>query len=127
MIEALKVHDVVKGEATAQGHTVVVDRLWPRGIAKEDLDAQDWLKGVAPSTQLRKWWDHDPQRFEEFASRYRAELAENYDDPDVERLRALAADGPVTLLFAAADREINHAVVLRDWLAERVGQEASAG
>lgn len=138
MIEVAKVHDVVKGEIQPTGTVILVDRLWPRGIAKRDLHYDHWFKDVAPSPELRQWWGHDPDTFDEFARRYRAELdaadaadAAGADDSagaadaaraaELEELRQLAGDessGLVTLLFAASDRSINHAVVLRDWLEE---------
>ncbi|KKO79926.1 MarR family transcriptional regulator [Corynebacterium striatum] len=122
MIHTAKAHDVAKGETSTKGTTVLVDRLWPRGISKEDLRADEWLKDVAPTPQLRKWWNHDPDSFDEFAKRYRAELEEN-DSDDMETLRSLADIGAVTLLFAAKDREVNHAVVLKDWLESQLNKK----
>ncbi len=110
-----RVYDAV-GERPGPGRVVLVDRVWPRGIAKASLDYDDWLRDVAPSPELRKWFGHDPNRWEEFRRRYRAEL-----DARPEALRPLldAADqGPVTLLYAARDAEHNHARVLRDYLIE---------
>src|SRR5690606_20366402 len=92
------------------GTRVLVDRVWPRGVTKERAAVDWWAKGLAPSEELRKWFGHDPRRFEEFAERYRAELDGN---PDLERLRRLAREGEVTLVFGAKDREHNQAVVLR--------------
>lgn len=96
--------------ADGDGSRVLVDRLWPRGVSKESAVLDEWCKDVAPSPELRKWFDHREDRFEEFAERYRAELDGN---PEVERLRKLATSGrPLTLLYAAKDPRINHAVVL---------------
>lgn len=114
MIHAVKVHDLVSGKAEAPGENVLVDRMWPRGIAKKDLDAT-WLKEVAPSPDLRKWFDHDPDKFDEFAKRYKSEL-DSLDNEDMETLRKFAEKGAVSLLYAAKDSEINHAVVLKEWL-----------
>lgn len=116
MITAVKVHDLLRGDATVQGRAVLVDRLWPRGVAKADLDCE-WLQDVAPSADLRKWFDHDPEKFPEFRRRYRVELREG--NPDVDKLIALAATD-VTLLYGAADREHNQAIVLAEWLTEQV-------
>lgn len=113
---------MAKGKTSTKGTTVLVDRLWPRGISKEDLRADEWLKDVAPTPQLRKWWNHDPDSFDEFAKRYRAELEEN-DSDDMETLRSLADIGAVTLLFSAKDREVNHAVVLKDWLESQLNKK----
>lgn len=97
-----------------EGAVFLVDRLWPRGVRKDDLKLDGWLKGVAPSDELRGWFGHRPERFAEFARRYRGEL-----DARPEALRPIrdaAAHGAVTLLYAAKDREHNQAVVLRDYL-----------
>ncbi|WJY89250.1 DUF488 domain-containing protein [Corynebacterium confusum] len=119
MIYTCKVHDVKKDPSLASGTRVLVDRMWPRGVAKDDLAYDEWFKDVAPSSELRKWFNHDADRFKEFGQRYRAEL----DDSDAEelgRLIDLAKDGDLSLLFAAHDREINHAVVLKEWLDEHL-------
>ena len=89
------------------GTRILVDRLWPRGLAKAKAALDGWNKDVAPTTALRTWFDHRPERFQEFAKRYRAELKHN---PAVENLRALK--GKVTLIYGARDPAINHAVVL---------------
>lgn len=98
------------------GCRVLVDRLWPRGVSHERAATDVWLKDVAPSPALRTWWGHDPERLDEFASRYRAELETN---PAVDALRdALRRHQVVTLLYAARDPRVNHATVLRDFLLE---------
>ena len=100
--------------APDDGYRVLVDRLWPRGITKERAAADAWLKDAAPSPALRTEWHHDPDRFAEFADRYRTELDSN---PAVDEL--LELNHPVvTLLFGARDVEVNHAAVLRDYLVE---------
>lgn len=120
MIKTVKVHDFVSGKDTAPGKKVLVDRLWPRGVKKEDLPGH-WLKDVAPSPELRKWFDHDEKKFSEFAERYQSELAESEaaGNEDVAKLVQMVDDGDVSLMFAAKDREINHAVVLKEWLEAR--------
>jgi DNA-3-methyladenine glycosylase len=96
------------------GFRVLVDRVWPRGMRKADAQVDLWLKEVGPSTELRRWFGHDPERFEEFARRYRAELA---GKPATEELRAAVREHPrVTLLYGARDAEHNQAVVLADVL-----------
>lgn len=96
------------------GRRVLVDRLWPRGLAKEAASIDVWMKEVAPSPELRKWFAHRPERFSEFCFRYVRELRE---DPVrracLAQLRQWAEEGPVTLLYAAKDERYNHAVVLR--------------
>lgn len=103
----------------AEGAVFLVDRVWPRGVRKDDLRLDGWLRDAAPSKELRQWFGHRPERFAEFAVRYRAEL-----DAGRESLRPLldaAAEGPVTLLYSAKDTEHNQAVVLRDYLLEHPG------
>ena len=93
------------------GVRVLVDRLWPRGIKKERAAIDAWLRELAPSTELRKWFDHDPDRWTEFRRRYLQELREHADE--IEGLRYRSQREPLTLLYAAKDVHINHAVVLR--------------
>ena len=96
------------------GQRVLVDRLWPRGVSKRDAAVDVWLKEVAPSAKLRKWFGHDPAKWDEFRKRYRAELADN-DEP-VAQLRALIEEGRVTMLYGAHDEEHNQARVLLEFL-----------
>ena len=103
--------------AHSDGQRVLVERLWPRGIKKTELEADAWLKDVAPSTALRKWFGHRVERWQEFQRRYRAELDAN---PDAwEPLLESGRRGTVTLVYGAHDEAHNSAVVLRDYLAER--------
>ena len=94
----------------ADGTRVLVDRLWPRGMKKENAHLDAWIKEVAPSPELRTWFGHDPERFDEFSARYRAELQGN---AALAELRKLGRDKPVTLLYAARDPQVNHALVLQ--------------
>lgn len=93
------------------GRRVLIDRLWPRGLKKESAEIDLWLKDIAPSTALRKWFGHDPDKWEEFEKRYLAELRDNPEP--VRILREELAKGTVTLLYAAKDTEHNQAVVLQ--------------
>jgi uncharacterized protein YeaO (DUF488 family) len=100
------------------GARYLVDRLWPRGVRKDDLDVRDWLKDVAPSADLRRWFGHDPAKWDEFQERYRAELA---DKPDTwQPLLDAAQEGTLTLVYGAKDTEHNDAVVLKAWLDEQM-------
>ena len=100
----------------SDGYRILVDRLWPRGISKEKAQIDLWLKSVAPSNELRKWFGHDPEKFPKFEQRYRAELA---GSGALDELRAVLREHPdATLLFAAHDEEHNNAVVLKELLAE---------
>jgi uncharacterized protein YeaO (DUF488 family) len=98
----------------ADGARVLVDRLWPRGARKEEARLRLWLKDIAPSADLRRWFGHDQSRFAEFSRRYRAELSANTEA--VREMGDLLKAGPITLLYAAHDEEHNNARVLADYL-----------
>ena len=107
-----------RGKGGKGGKVYLVDRLWPRGVRREDLDLDGWAKDAAPSTELRRWYDHEPGRWAEFQRRYTAELDAR---PDAWRPLAEAAEaGHVTLLYSSRERERNNAVVLRDYLLARL-------
>lgn len=99
---------------TSDGYRVLVDRVWPRGRKREELRLDEWARELAPSAELRRWFGHDPARFEGFRKRYRAELREHADR--LEELRRRAGEGPLTIVFGARDREHNNAVVLAEVL-----------
>ena len=101
--------------AATDGRRVLVDRLWPRGVSKAEARLAAWMKDVAPSDALRRWFGHQPERWEEFRRRYREELTGN---PAVDVLRKLAAEGPLTLVYGARDEAHNDAVVLAERLRE---------
>ena len=100
----------------SDGMRVLVDRLWPRGLAKERAHIDLWLKEIEPSNELRAWFGHDPARFDEFRQRYEAELASGRAHDALARLRELVQQHPVTLVFAARDAEHSNAAVLRELL-----------
>lgn len=108
----VKVKRIYDPPSKDDGRRVLVDRLWPRGIKKENAMIDEWLKDIAPSDELRKWFSHEPSKWEEFKRRYREELKDKKGL--IERLRSEARRGRVTLLFAAKDREHNNAVVLKE-------------
>jgi len=111
-VRVKRVYDVPSPE---DGVRVLVDRLWPRGLKRESSKIDLWLKDVAPSETLRRWFGHDPSRWTQFQRRYRAELVTNTEPVAV--LRELIKTGkPLTLLYAAKDIERNNAIVLRDFL-----------
>jgi uncharacterized protein YeaO (DUF488 family) len=99
----------------ADGTRVLVDRLWPRGVSKKAARIDHWLKEIAPSAELRKWFDHDPAKWAKFRAKYFRELDANGEV--VDQLRAFARRGTVTLVFAAKDEEHNDAVALQEYLA----------
>src|SRR5699024_6497684 len=101
--------------ASKDGYRVLVDRIWPRGVSKKDADLDDWCKEIAPSTELRKWFDHKETRWKGFQKRFRKELRDNDDAKDVlTQLRKKHKDGTLTLVYAAKDTEHNNAVLLKD-------------
>lgn len=104
--------------AENDGYRVLVDKLWPRGVTKLRANLDEWNKEVAPSTVLRKWFDHKEERFEEFSLRYQEELLLKKEE--LNRLRTIAERKPISLLYAAKNPKINHAVVLRNVLIERL-------
>lgn len=117
-IALARVYDDLGGIAGAR---LLVDRVWPRGVRRDALRLDEWVRDAAPSTELRKWFGHAPVRWEEFRKRYLAELADN--PGAVSRCLDWCRKGSVVLLFAAKDRERNQAVVLRDHLRARMMKE----
>lgn len=112
----IQVKRVYEDPSPEDGRRVLVDRLWPRGVSKERAALDAWLKTVAPSTELRKWYAHDPQKFPEFARRYHEELGDADHAEPLATLRSFAADGRLTLLTAAKRDDISEATVLADLL-----------
>ena len=96
--------------AGSDGRRILIDRLWPRGVSKRRAAIDEWMKDIAPSTQLRRWFAHDPARWPEFQRRYKHQLAERRDE--LRRITALASRGRVTLVYGARDEAHNDAVVL---------------
>lgn len=117
-IRIKRIYDPVE---PGDGYRILVDRLWPRGVKKEQAALDQWAKSITPSTEIRKEFHHDPSSFSEFRQKYLFEL-ENNPESEAFRRQVLEKlhDGPVTLLYGAKDREVNHATVLKEWL-EREG------
>jgi len=99
--------------SAADGRRILVDRLWPRGVSKEKAKLDDWCKEVAPSDDLRRWYGHKPERFEEFATRYRAELKQGERAEALSRIADEARSGTVTLLTATKEPDLSQAAVLK--------------
>ena len=110
----VKIKRIYEPAAPGDGRRVLIDRLWPRGIEKKSARIDEWLKEIAPSTELREWFSHDPAKWEEFKRRYKKELEDRKDLVDA--LRDEAEKGTVTLLFAAKDTEHVNAAVLKEVL-----------
>lgn len=113
-INIKRVYDSKENDGT---YRILIDRLWPRGIKKVDLKMDEWDKEIAPSPELRTWFDHKKEHFDEFSKLYIAELKTKSDV--IERLRKIAEKQSLTLLYGAKDTEINHAVVLREFLQKK--------
>ena len=113
----IRLKRVYEPPSVSDGVRILVDRLWPRGLSRQDASADFWLKDAAPSSALRRWYGHDPRRWRRFARKYRSELAR---EPEVlDLLDELRRRSPVTLLFGALDEAHSHAVVLRKVIDER--------
>jgi uncharacterized protein YeaO (DUF488 family) len=110
----VRVRRVYEEPASEDGYRVLVDRVWPRGLSKEAAHVDEWCRPVAPSTELRKWYGHDPDRFEEFTRRYRRELEQPEAAEALARLRALAKERTLTVVTATKAVEISQARVLAD-------------
>jgi len=106
------------------GYRVLVDRLWPRGISKKEANLDAWWKDLAPSSTLRKWFSHDPEKWHEFLTRYKGELKDK-EGTAMERLKS-APDGKIILLYGAKDIHINHAVVLKKYLETLIKKKESS-
>lgn len=121
MIQLERVYDA---SSSADGTRFLVERLWPRGVKKTSLKIESWLKDVAPSTELRKWFSHDPARWDEFRRRYFAELKAN---PDAwQPILDAAHHGTVTLIYSSHDTEHNNAVALQEFLKPHLPKKKSA-
>lgn len=113
----VRVSRVYQDRSASDGKRVLVDRLWPRGLAKDAGKVDEWAKAVAPSDELRRWYGHEPEKFAEFRRRYRAELRRGEQASALAQLREMAAAGPVTLVTATRDVEHSQAAVLAEELA----------
>lgn len=111
---AIVIKRVYEKPEKADGKRVLVDRIWPRGVSKEDAKLDDWVKDIAPTTDLRKWFDHKPERYDEFKKKYKEELRSKKED--IEKLQKIAKSEKLTLIYSAKNEEMNQAVVLKEFL-----------
>lgn len=112
----VQVRRIYEESTSSDGARVLVDGVWPRGMAKDKANVDEWLKQVAPSTELRKWFGHDPEKFDEFTRRYKQELEDSERSEALDRLREMGRDQTLTLLTAVKEVDISHAAVLADVL-----------
>ncbi len=115
--DRVKLKRAYEPASSDDGTRILIDRLWPRGVKKTDAAIDQWVKDIAPSTALRKWFGHDTDRWAEFRRRYAAEVHQHPEQ--LSRLRGLARKGPITLVFSAHDEDHNDAVALRNFLLGR--------
>lgn len=120
-MKQLKIKRVYEAPEEADGYRILTDKLWPRGLKKEQAAIDEWAKAITPTTSLRQWFGHKPEKFQAFADKYRAELNANADAPAfADHCQRLLEETNVTLLYGARDPKCNHAIVLRQWI---LGQE----
>lgn len=124
-MSTIRVRRIYEDAEPSDGARVLVDRVWPRGVSKERADLTSWCKDVAPSTELRKWYQHDPEKWDEFGDRYRAELKDSERAKALDELRGYAAEGSLTLLTASKRDDISEAAVLKDVLEKERSSDGS--
>jgi len=110
----IRIKRAYEDPAAEDGTRILVDRLWPRGLSKEKAKIDDWPKEIAPSDELRRWYGHDPEKWDEFCSRYFDELQDRPEQ--VEKLREQARQGRVTFVFSSKEEKLNNAVALKEYL-----------
>ncbi|HIY57837.1 MAG TPA: DUF488 family protein [Candidatus Tetragenococcus pullicola] len=117
----IKIQRIYSSNSTQPGYRILIDRLWPRGISKTKANLDDWDKSIAPSNELRKWFNHDPQKFSKFSKAYQKELAENLETPEfIAKITSKMVNSDIILLYSAKDKEHNQAIVLRNYLREKL-------
>ena len=123
MIKIKRIYDPVSKD---DGKRILVDRLWPRGVKKEKAAIDEWLKDIAPSDELRKWFSHDPEKWQEFKKRYKKELSDSDKIDLIKKLKAEAKKGTITFLFAAKDTEHDNAMVLKEVMSKSPATESKS-
>ncbi len=123
----LKIKRAYNGKAPGDGRRIYVDRLWARGLSKAEAAIDEWLKELAPSDELRRWFGHEPAKFAEFRQRYVAELSAPEKTPLLKRIADTAEEGDVTLVYSARDTEHNNAVVLAEVIGKLMKEKAHVG
>lgn len=118
----INIKRVYEPASKEDGVRILVERLWPRGVKKEELQMDFWLKEVAPSTELRKWFSHDPAKWKQFQTKYFAELNENTDA--LEQIELALRNGIITLLYSSKDTEHNNAVCLKKYLEKKFAKKS---
>ncbi|WP_158736646.1 DUF488 domain-containing protein [Alteribacillus sp. YIM 98480] len=118
---AIKIKRIYENKTDDDGKRVLVDRIWPRGVSKSEAELDEWIKDVAPSTELRKWFNHDEEKFKMFAEKYKKELQSNKKRKEAyDELVYQASSKKVTLLYAAKNEKYNHVILLKDWIKEDI-------
>ncbi len=109
---------VYNSTSPKDGHRILVDRIWPRGISKETAQIDEWLKDIAPSNELRKWFNHDPDKWDEFKKRYFAELKDNKEQ--LENIYSIAKKHHITFVYSAKNEKFNNAVALKEFIEKQM-------
>lgn len=117
MVQIKRAYELPKPE---DGYRVLVDRIWPRGVSKKQIQIDDWIKEIAPSTRLRKWFGHDPEKWKQFQLQYKKELERAEPSEKLDRLAELSKEQTLTLVYGARDKEHTHALVLKGLIEKRV-------
>lgn len=112
----IKIKRIYEPASDQDGIRILIDRLWPRGVTKEEAKLDMWMKNIAPSNELRKWFNHDPEKFEDFCMKYIIELTESPFKKDLHTIQEMSLNGMVTLVYSAKDKERNQAIVLKEYL-----------
>lgn len=119
-MKELKMKRVYEDSETNDGYRILVDRIWPRGVKKEDANIDEWCKEITPTTEARKAFGHDPDKFETFKKRYLKELNQNSNTSEfIKKVQELLHDQPVTLVYAAKDETYNHVVILKEYIEKK--------
>lgn len=116
-MKSIRIKRIYEEAYDQDGHRILIDRLWPRGVSKEKAKLHDWKKEIAPSEKLRKWFDHDPDKFEEFSKKYKKELKNKSEE--INAVREIAKEHRVSLLYGAKDENHNHAIILKEFLEKK--------
>ena len=117
MIEIERIYNNPKGD-NKDSFRILIDRLWPRGLSKDKVKIDLWLKDIAPSTLLRKWFSHDEKKWDEFKTRYFKELEKNYESVNI--ILNKATEGSIILLYGTKDEKFNNAIVLKEYLEQKI-------
>ncbi len=122
----LKIKRAYEKKVAGDGKRIYIDRIWPRGLTKEEVAIDEWIRDLSPSNELRKWFGHEPDKFAEFKRRYVKELSDSSKQEQLKRIAKMAEGGNVTLIYSAKDTEYNNAVVLAELIGKLLKEKVDA-